>query len=84
MKRKVKLIFPFLNLQKMLKVKPYRTGKRNLLEKVPRIYSKQTNRADQPSSTPSEYYKRSFTIPVIGHLEDDLNARFAEKKIENF
>ena len=59
-------------------------GKHNVLEKVPRICSKQTNSADQPSRTPSEYYKRSFTVPVIGHLDDDLNARFAEKHLKIF
>ena len=59
-------------------------GKQNILEKAPRLCSKQTNTANQRSSTPSEYYKRSFTFPVIEHLENDLNARFSVKKIENF
>ena len=53
-------------------------------ESSQRLCSKQTNRANQPSSTPSEYYKRSFTIPVIEHLENDLNARFPEKKLKIF
>ena len=51
-------------------------GKQNILEKAPRLSSKPANSANQPSSTPSEYYKRPFTIPVIEHLENDLNARF--------
>ena len=28
--------------------------------------------------------KRSFTIPVIEHLENDLNARFLEKDLKIF
>ena len=59
-------------------------GKPNVLEKAQRLCSKQTNRANQPSSTPSEYYKRSFTIPVIEHLENDLNARYSEKNLKIF
>ena len=54
-------------------------GKQNVLEKAPRLCSKQTNRANQLSSAPSEYYKTSFTIPVIEHLEYDLNTRFSKK-----
>ena len=49
-------------------------GKQNVLDKVPRLCSKQTNRENQPSSTPREYYKRSFAIPVIENLDNDLNA----------
>ena len=30
-------------------------GKQNLLEKAPRLCSRQTNRANQPSITPSDY-----------------------------
>ena len=59
-------------------------SKQNVLEKAPRLCSKQTNRANLPSSTPSEYYKMSFTIPVTEHLENDLNARFSEKKLNIF
>ena len=60
------------------------TSKPNVLEKAPRFCLKQANRTNQPSSTQSEYYKRSFKVPVIQHLENDLNARFSGKKIENF
>ena len=58
-------------------------GKQNILDKTPRLCSKQTNRVNQSLGTPSEYYKRSFTIPVIEHLENALNATFS-KKCQNF
>ena len=45
-------------------------GKQNVLEKAPRFWLKQTNRTNQPLSSPWEYYKRSFTIPVIEHLKN--------------
>ena len=32
----------------------------------------------------TKYYKRSFTIPVIELLENDLNARFSEKNLKIF
>ena len=59
-------------------------GKQNVLEKTPRLCSKQTNRENQPSNAPSKYYKRSFTNPVIEHLENDLDARFSEIKMKIF
>ena len=59
-------------------------GKQNVIEKAPRLYLKQTNRTNQPSGTPSEYYKSSFTIPVIEHLEKDLNVRFSGKNLNIF
>ena len=33
-------------------------GKQNVLEKNPRLCSKEISRTNQPSSTPSEYYKK--------------------------
>ena len=59
-------------------------GEQNVLEKAPRLCSKQTHRTDQPSSTSSQYYKRSFRIPVIEDLVNNLNARFSEKKLKIF
>ena len=60
------------------------SDKQNVLEKALRLCSKQANRANHPSSTPSEYCKRSFTSPAIEHLENDSNTRFSEKKLNIF
>ena len=59
-------------------------GMQNLLKKAPRLCSKQTNRANQPSITIGKYYKHSFTIPVIEHLENDFKCKIFGEKIENF
>lgn len=41
-----------------------------------RIVGKQTKRANTPYKSISEYYKRTFTIPFVDHLNCALQARF--------
>ena len=47
-------------------------------ESVPRVTNRQQNRQNLPSDSPSEYYKRTTTIPMLDHLIIELNVRFTE------
>ena len=51
-------------------------GKVDIEEAVPRTVARQTTRDNHPFSTPSEYYKRVITIPVLDHLNSNLKKRF--------
>ena len=57
-----------MNIAKELLVKP----------KIPRTAARQTNKANHPSETIQEYYKRSIRIPFIDHVSAQLTARFDE------
>ncbi len=41
-----------------------------------RICSRQRHRASTPASNPSEYYKRTITVPILDHLLAELDRRF--------
>ena len=43
-------------------------AKVNVKESKPRIASMQKNRDNPPSETPSEYFKKAITIPMLDHL----------------
>ena len=36
------------------------------------------HRNNVPLTTPSEYYKRAISIPMLDHLESEINYRFTE------
>ena len=57
-----------MNIAEELQVKP----------KIPRTASRQTNRANHPSETIKEYYKRSILIPFIDYVSAQLTTRFDE------
>ena len=44
---------------------------------VPRRCSRQTHRSNVPASTPSEYYCRSLSIPLVDHLVSEMQSRFS-------
>ena len=44
---------------------------------MPRIWSRQSHRASTPASSPSEYFKRTITIPLLDHLQVELEKRFS-------
>lgn len=48
---------------------------------VPRLTSRQTRRANHPSSCPEEYYRRSIYVPMLDALLADLNARFETQSV---
>ena len=43
---------------------------------MPRICGRQRHRASTPASSPSEYFRRIITVPVLDHLLAELNTRF--------
>ena len=45
---------------------------------VPRTCGRQHHRANIPASNPSEYYRRTISIPMLDHLLAELNDRFTE------
>ena len=45
---------------------------------LPRLCGRQRNRDNIPAQTPSQYYRRTVTIPVLDHLISEMNRRFSE------
>ncbi|XP_057290939.1 52 kDa repressor of the inhibitor of the protein kinase-like [Hydractinia symbiolongicarpus] len=50
-------------------------------EKMKRVIRRQTLRDNQPAISPKDYYKKALTIPILDHLNSELNSRF---DFENF
>ena len=46
--------------------------------RIPRRCARQIQRNNVFATTPSEYYKRAISIPMLGHLESKINSRFTE------
>ena len=46
--------------------------------RIPRRCATQIQRNNVPATTPSEYYKRAISIPMLDHLESEINSRFTE------
>lgn len=47
----------------------------NIEPSVPRTASKQRNRANAPSSSPEEYYRRNLILPFLDDIISEMNAR---------
>ena len=45
---------------------------------VPRRCGRQTQRSNVPADTPSEYFRRTISIPVLDHLFCELRSRFGK------
>ena len=45
---------------------------------LPRLCGRQQNRDNIPAQTPSQYHRRTVTIPVLDHLISEMNRRFSE------
>ena len=43
---------------------------------LPRVCGRQRHRSNVPAETPSEYYRRNLSIPVLDHLLSELDTRF--------
>ena len=46
--------------------------------RIPRRCARLIQRNNVPATTPSEYYKRAISIPMLDHLESEINSPFAE------
>ena len=44
---------------------------------MPRICGHQHHRASLPASNPSEYFRRTITVPILNHLLSELDKRFS-------
>ena len=44
---------------------------------IPRICGRQRHRASTPAASPTEYYRRTITIPILDHLLTELERRFS-------
>ena len=44
---------------------------------LPRICGRQQQRLNVPSSTPSECYNRSISIPLLDHMISEVSSRFS-------
>ena len=47
---------------------------------MPRICDRQHLRACRPASNPSEYFRRTITVPILDHLLSELDKRFSSHK----
>ena len=45
---------------------------------LPRLCGRQAHRSNTPAQTPSEYYRRTVTIPVLDHLLSEMKSRFSQ------
>ncbi|KAL4130851.1 hypothetical protein QTP88_008230 [Uroleucon formosanum] len=52
--------------------------------KIPRVCSRQTNRANFPTNNVEEYYKFAIFIPLLDNVINDLKASFSQKTLECF
>ena len=43
---------------------------------LPRVCGRQCHRSNVPAQTPSEYYRRNLSVPVLDHLVSELETRF--------
>ena len=44
---------------------------------LPRICGRQTHRTNVPAQTPSEFYRRTVTIPMLDHILSEIESRFS-------
>ena len=51
---------------------------------MPRICGRQHHRASLPASNPSEYFRRTITVPILNHLLSELDKRFSPHKKNAF
>ena len=56
----------------------------DIAEKKIRTTKRQMHRDNQPTSTPSELYKRSLTIPLLDQLLNDLKTRFSDNSLVSY
>ena len=42
--------------------------------RIPRRCARQIQRNNVPATTPSEYYRRAISIPMVDHLESEINS----------
>uniref|UniRef100_A0A1X7U3U8 HAT C-terminal dimerisation domain-containing protein n=1 Tax=Amphimedon queenslandica TaxID=400682 RepID=A0A1X7U3U8_AMPQE len=61
----------FHNVQKMCEVT-------STIPSIPRTCRHQTQRCNVPADTPSQYFCRTITIPLVDHLVSQLTARFTQ------
>lgn len=53
-------------------------------EKVPRVCKRQAHRSNVDSTSPSQFYKRTITIPFLDHLDISFSTRFDSKNMMLF
>ena len=51
---------------------------------TPRTCGHQRHRASIPASNPSEYFRRTITVPILDHLLSELDKRFSSHKKKLF
>jgi hypothetical protein len=49
---------------------------------LPRICGRQRHRPNTPASTPSKYFRRTITVPMLDHLLAELNRRFSSHQVK--
>lgn len=50
----------------------------NSQPQLPRISGRQHHRSNHPASSPSEYYRRTISIPLLDHLISEIDTRFSK------
>jgi len=49
-----------------------------------RISQRQINRANQPATTPTDFYRRTIYLPLLDAVITDMQSRFSDETITNF
>jgi len=49
-----------------------------------RISQRQINRANQPATTPTDFYRRTIYLPLLDAVITDMQSRFSNETITNF
>ena len=47
-----------------------------VLPSVPRVVGRQIHKNNTPADGPSEYYRRTLTIPLLDHLISEFSTRY--------
>ena len=55
----------------------------NVQPSMPRAVGRQTNRDNAPATNPEEYYRRNVAMPLINHINVQLDGQFSGNELKS-
>ena len=55
----------------------------NVQPSMPRAVGRQTNRDNVPATNPEEYYRRNVAMPLINHINVQLDGQFSGNELKS-
>ena len=55
----------------------------NVHPSMPRAVGRQTNRDNAPATNPEEYYRRNVAMPLINHINVQLDGQFSGNELKS-